>query len=56
MSDERKNRFVSKRSFTKEKELRIRGYLEKEQWSPQQIVGWFKKENIETVSVERIYQ
>jgi transposase, IS30 family len=56
LAAERKERFGCKRKFTKEVEQRIRDYLVKEQWSPEQIVGWCKKENIEMVSVERIYQ
>lgn len=53
---ERKERFVFTRKFTKEIEQRIRDYLVQEQWSPEQIVGWCKKQNIMMVSVERIYQ
>lgn len=56
LSTERKERFGFKRKFTKEVAQRIRDYLVKEQWSPEQIVGWCKKQQIEMVSVERIYQ
>jgi IS30 family transposase len=55
-SQERKERFCYRRKFTKSVERRVRSYLENEQWSPEQIVGYCKKENIEMVSVERIYQ
>ena len=56
LSQERKERFGVKRKFTKVIEQRVRDYLVKEQWSPEQIVGYCKKQNIEMVSVERIYQ
>jgi IS30 family transposase len=55
-AEERKERFSYHRKFTKAVEHRIRNYLEKEQWSPEQIVGYCRKHNIEMVSVERIYQ
>ncbi len=56
LAQERKERFCFNRRFTKEIEKRIRDYLIKEQWSPEQIVGWCNKQNIDMVSVERIYQ
>jgi len=55
-AQERKERFASQRRFTKEIENRVRSYLEQEQWSPEQIVGYCKNNHIEMVSVERIYQ
>ncbi len=55
-ANERKERFASNRRFTKEIEKRVRSFLEKEQWSPDEIVGYCKKNKIECVSVERIYQ
>lgn len=55
-AQERKERFACNRRFTKEVEKRVRNYLEKEQWSPDEIVGYCKKYTIEMVSVERIYQ
>jgi IS30 family transposase len=55
-SDERKERFRRKRKFTPEVERRITGYLSGEQWSPEQITGWCRKNGIPTVSHERIYQ
>jgi len=56
LSEERKERFGVQRKFTKTVEQRIRNYLVEEQWSPEQIVGYCQKQNIEMVSVERIYQ
>lgn len=53
---ERKERFIFRRKFTKAIEHHIRDYLVQEQWSPEQIVGWCKKQNMMMVSVERIYQ
>jgi IS30 family transposase len=55
-SDERKKRFVYPRKFTKEVEKFVREKMEKHQWSPEQIVGYCKKNSIPIVSVERIYQ
>jgi len=55
-AQERKERFASQRRFTKEIENRVRSYLEQEQWSPEQIVGYCKNNHIEMVCVERIYQ
>lgn len=56
LTKERKERYSFKRKFTKIIEQRIRDYLIKDQWSPEQIVGWCKRLEIEMVSVERIYQ
>jgi IS30 family transposase len=56
LAQERKERFASQRRFTKQVEKRIRSCLEQEQWSPEEIVGYYKKHNIDMVSVERIYQ
>lgn len=53
---ERKDRFVSNRKF----DVNIKRFIDKklleEQWSPEQIKGYCNKNNIEMVSVERIYQ
>ena len=54
--DERKERFSGVRKFTGTVKRRIIKYLEEEQWSPEQIVGYCKKNDIEMLSVERIYQ
>jgi IS30 family transposase len=56
LSNERKERYNRHRKFTAEVEKTICHYLEKEQWSPKQIVGYCQKENIPIVSHERIYQ
>jgi transposase, IS30 family len=53
---ERKERFGIKRKFTKSVEQKVRDYIIKDQWSPEQIVGYCKKQSIIMVSVERIYQ
>jgi len=54
--DERKERLKRKRSFDQTKENLITCYIEKEQWSPEQIVGYCKKKGVDMVSHERIYQ
>lgn len=56
MANERKERFAVNRRFTKSIEKTVRHYIEQEQWSPEEIVGYCKSQNIEMVSVERIYQ
>lgn len=55
-AEERKERFSLKRKFTAVIENRIRRYVEEEQWSPEQILGYCNKNNLKMVSVERIYQ
>lgn len=56
LCNERKERFNRKRKFTKEVELFIVEKIDKEQWSPKQIVGYCKKNSEPMVSHERIYQ
>ena len=56
LCDERKERLKRKRSFDQAKENLIKGFIEKEQWSPEQIVGYCKKNGVDMVSHERIYQ
>ena len=56
LCQEKKERFKRERSFDINKEKIIKKSLEQEQWSPEQIVGHCKKENIPMVSHERIYQ
>ena len=56
LATERKERFAAVRKFTKSVKNRVINYLENEQWSPEQIVGYCKSNNIEMVSHERIYQ
>lgn len=53
---ERKERYSLKRKFTPVIENRIRRYIEQEQWSPEQILGYCKSNGLEMVSIERIYQ
>jgi len=56
LCDERKERLKRNRSFDQAKENLIKDYLEREQWSPEQIVGHCKKNGVDMVSHERIYQ
>jgi len=53
---ERKERFAANRRFTKNIEKIVLKYLTEEQWSPEQIVGYCKNQEINMVSAERIYQ
>ena len=55
LSSERKERFASNRKFTPSIEKYIKKQIEQEQWSPEQIVGYCKSQNIPMVSHERIY-
>lgn len=55
-AQERKERFTYNRKFTKQIKATVDQYLKMEQWSPEQIVGFCNKNNIDMVSVERIYQ
>jgi IS30 family transposase len=55
LADERKKEGHLKKRFTIQMEHYVRDKL-KNQWSPDQIVGKAKKEGIEMVSHERIYQ
>jgi IS30 family transposase len=55
LAEERKERFASNRKFTPSVEKYIRNQIEQEQWSPEQIVGYSKANNIPMVSHERIY-
>jgi len=56
MYRERKERFKRNRKFTSDIEKKIIRELTEEQWSPEQIVGKAKKDNLPMVSHERIYQ
>lgn len=56
LAQERKERFANNRRFTQSTEKRVRHYIEQEQWSPEEIVGYCKKHGLEMVSTERIYQ
>ena len=55
-ANERKERFANKRKFTPSVKKNIDKHIREEQWSPEQIVGYCKKKNVEMVSIERIYQ
>lgn len=55
LSTERKERFKRTRKFDDATKRIVRKYIEKEQWSPEQIVGYCKSHNIPMVSHERIY-
>lgn len=54
-SFDRKDRFTTNRRFTEECQKFIDYHLKK-YWSPKQIVGYCKKNKIDMVSHERIYQ
>ena len=56
LATERKERFGRPRKFTDQAEKFVVEKLEKEQWSPKQIVGFAEQNNIPMVSHERIYQ
>jgi len=56
LSDEQKERFSYNRSFTFSMEKFIIEKLSKEQWSPEQIWGYCKENNIDMVSHESIYK
>lgn len=56
ISEEKKERFAHNRKFTSEMEKLIRDKLSREQWSPEQIVGYCARNSIPMVSHERIYQ
>jgi len=55
LSTERKERFSSNRKFTPSIEKYVKNQIVQEQWSPEQIVGYCKSQNISMVSHERIY-
>lgn len=55
LATERKERFASNRKFTNSVEKYVKKQIEQEQWSPEQIVGYCKTNNISMVSHERIY-
>ncbi len=56
LSEEKKERFSGNRSFTFSMEKFIRNKLSTEQWSPEQISGYCKENNIDMVSHESIYK
>lgn len=56
VSDERKEHFGRVRRFSPSMEKFIRDKMTKEQWSPEQIIGYSQLWDIAMVSHERIYQ
>ena len=56
LATERKERFGCPRRFTAEVQKFVVEKLAKEQWSPEQIVGFAELNNLPMVSHERIYQ
>jgi len=56
ISEEKKERFAHTRKFSPAMERFIKDKLSTEQWSPEQISGYCKENNIHMVSHERIYQ
>lgn len=56
LCSERKERFGRPRKFIDQAKKLVIEKLEKEQWSPKQIVGFARLNNISMVSHERIYQ
>lgn len=56
LSNEKKDRFSNNRKFSPAMERFIRDKLSNEQWSPEQIAGYCKQNDIPMVSHERIYQ
>jgi len=56
LATERKERFVRPRKFTVQVQKFVVEKLTKEQWSPEQIVGFAELNNLPMVSHERIYQ
>jgi len=56
LSEERKERLQVPRKFTSSIERFVVKYISEEQWSPEQITGYCKANNIPMVSYERIYQ
>ena len=56
LAKERKERFGRPRKFTAQVQKFVLEKLTKEQWSPEQIVGFAAVNNLSMVSHERIYQ
>ena len=55
-ASERRERFKVNRKFTSRISLKIIRELAQEHWYPEQIAGKAKRDGIEMVSIERIYQ
>jgi IS30 family transposase len=56
LADERKERYRFRRTFTLQVQRQVKKWMETEQWSPEQIVGYCRLKEIPMVSHERIYQ
>ena len=56
VSNEKKERFAKNRKFSYSMQNMIKQKISQEQWSPEQICGYCKKNKISMVSHERIYQ
>ena len=56
LAEERKERFIINRKFDTAMQRRIDKWIREEQWSPEQIKGYCDENEIEMVSIERIYQ
>lgn len=56
LADERSKEGHHKTKFSSSMEKLIREKLGEHQWSPEQICGWCKRQGIDMVSHERIYQ
>jgi len=56
LAEEKKERFKRIRLFTNQVEHLVIKYISQEQWSPEQITGYCKTQDIPMVSHERIYQ
>lgn len=56
LANERKERFCNNRRFSSQMERFIITHIQELQWSPEEIVGFCKINDIEMVSTERIYQ
>lgn len=54
-ADDRKRRLRNYRNLTLEIRNFIRGRLTREQWSPEQIVGWLREHDRDSVCVETVY-
>lgn len=55
-ANERKARFGINRKFTKSMQILVEKHLVEDQWSPEQISGYYRSRGVEMVSSERIYQ
>lgn len=56
LANEKKERFKRERKFDTATEKIVIKYITEQQWSPEQISGYCKSNNISMVSHERIYQ